>query len=173
MAARSNGRFTKAGESKRRVDLSVKMKMLYETDSLLEAESNEPRQLNSCIWIPGERSVFEPYEMDKQLKAGCVDCGLPLQFTNVTEETKCGLGMRYKFDEIKQILLDKIVDCLIFSETKLDSSVKDSLFEVDVYKLQRRDHTDHGGGIATFMRADIPPRRRLDIECKCIREYSC
>ncbi|VDI58961.1 Hypothetical predicted protein [Mytilus galloprovincialis] len=94
MAARSNGRFTKAGECKRRIDLSVKMKMIYmyETDNLFEAEINEPRQLDSCIWIPGERRVFEPYEMDKQLKAGCVDCELPLQFTNVTEETKCGLG---------------------------------------------------------------------------------
>ncbi|XP_063420709.1 uncharacterized protein LOC134705924 [Mytilus trossulus] len=73
-------------------------------------------------------------------------------------------SMRYKFDELKPILLDKIVDCLIISETKLDSSFKDSLFEVDGYKLQRRDRTDHGGGIATFMRADIPARRRLDIE---------
>ncbi|XP_076086109.1 uncharacterized protein LOC143056828 isoform X2 [Mytilus galloprovincialis] len=36
--------------------------------------------------------------------------------------------------------------------------------KVDGYKLQRRDRTDHGGGLATFMRADIPARRRLDIE---------
>ncbi|CAG2193393.1 unnamed protein product [Mytilus edulis] len=40
--------------------------------------------------------------------------------------------------------------------------------KVDGYKLQRRDRTDHGGGIATFMRADIPARRRLDIECKTL-----
>ena len=39
-----------------------------------------------------------------------------------------------------------------------------SIFEVDGYKLQRRDRTDHGGGIATFMRADIPAWRRFDIE---------
>jgi hypothetical protein len=42
------------------------------------------------------------------------------------------------------------------SETKIDSTFKDSLFEVDGYKLQRRDRTDSGGGIATFMRTDIP-----------------
>jgi hypothetical protein len=41
------------------------------------------------------------------------------------------------------------------SETKIDSMFKDSLFEVDGYKLQRRDRTDSGGGIATFMRTDI------------------
>ena len=57
---------------------------------------------------------------------------------------------------------------LIISETKLDSSFKDSIFEVDGYKLQRRDRTDHGGSIATFMRADIPARRRFDIECKTL-----
>ena len=76
--------------------------------------------------------------------------------------------MRYKYDEIKDILLDKVVDCLIISETKLDSFFKDSIFEDDGYKLQRRDYTDHGGGIATFMRADIPARRRVDIECKTL-----
>jgi hypothetical protein len=44
------------------------------------------------------------------------------------------------------------------SETKIDSTFKDSLFEVDGYKLQRRDRTDSGGGIATFMRTDIPAK---------------
>jgi hypothetical protein len=51
-------------------------------------------------------------------------------------------SMRYKFDEIKELLFDKVVDCLIVSETKIDSTFKDSLFEVDGYKLQRRDRTD-------------------------------
>jgi exonuclease III len=36
-------------------------------------------------------------------------------------------SLRYKYDEIKDILLDKVVDCLIISETKLDSSFKDSI----------------------------------------------
>jgi hypothetical protein len=54
------------------------------------------------------------------------------------------------------------------SETKIDSTFKDSLFEVDGYKLQRRDRTDSGGGIAIFMRTDIPARRRFDIECKTL-----
>jgi hypothetical protein len=77
-------------------------------------------------------------------------------------------SLRYKFDKIKEISLDKVVDRLIISKTKLDSSFKDSLFEVDGYKLQRRDRTDHGGGIATFMRAEITARRRFDIECKTL-----
>jgi hypothetical protein len=54
------------------------------------------------------------------------------------------------------------------SETKIDSTFKDSLFEVDGYNLQRRECTDSGGGIATFMRTDIPAKRRFDIECKTL-----
>ena len=50
-------------------------------------------------------------------------------------------SMRYKFDEIKELLFDKVVDCLIVSETKIDSTFKDSLFEVDGYKLQSRGRT--------------------------------
>ena len=42
-------------------------------------------------------------------------------------------SLRYKFDKIKEISLDKVVDRLIISKTKLDSSFKDSLFEVDGY----------------------------------------
>ena len=48
-------------------------------------------------------------------------------------------SLRYKYDEIKDMLLDKVVDCLIISKTKLDSSFKYSIFEVDGYKLQRID----------------------------------
>ena len=32
------------------------------------------------------------------------------------------------------------------------------LFEVDGYKLQRRDRTESGGGIATYMGTDIPAK---------------
>ena len=34
--------------------------------------------------------------------------------------------------------------------------------------MKLRDRTDSGGGIATFMRTDIPAKRRFDIECKTL-----
>jgi peptide subunit release factor 1 (eRF1) len=34
-------------------------------------------------------------------------------------------SLRYKFDEIKEVLTDNIVDLFIISETKLDESVND------------------------------------------------
>ena len=49
-------------------------------------------------------------------------------------------SMRYKFDEIKPLLAGKkIVDILFISETKLDPSFRDELFQVEGYILERRD----------------------------------
>jgi hypothetical protein len=40
-------------------------------------------------------------------------------------------SLRYKFDEIKEVLTENIVDLLIISETKLYKSFNDNLFSVD------------------------------------------
>ena len=55
---------------------------------------------------------------------------------------------------------------LFISETKIDSSFRNSIFEVSGYKLERHDKDIHGGGLAAFIRTDIPARRRHDLECK-------
>ena len=75
-------------------------------------------------------------------------------------------SVRYKFDELKGISTDKIVDLLIISETKIDSSFNDNLFKVEGYKMERRDRTTHGGGIMTFAHSDLPFKRRTDLECQ-------
>ena len=67
--------------------------------------------------------------------------------------------------EINELLVDKVVDLLFISETKLDSSFLDSVFDVAGYKLERRDRNLHGGGLAAFIRSDIPSRRRKDLKC--------
>ena len=53
---------------------------------------------------------------------------------------------------------------LFISETKLDLSFRDQLFQVEGYWLERRDRNGYGGGIAAFVRTDIPARRRKDLE---------
>ena len=68
-------------------------------------------------------------------------------------------SLKSKFDEMYELLNEKLVDLLFISETKLDSSYHDNLFEVQGYKLERRDRDLHGGGIAAFIRSDIPARR--------------
>ena len=73
-------------------------------------------------------------------------------------------SMRYKFYEIKPLLAEKIVDILFITETKLDPSFRDELFQVEGYRLERRDRSEFGGGVAAFVRTDIPARRRKDLE---------
>ena len=73
-------------------------------------------------------------------------------------------SLRYKFDEIKEVLNDNIVDLLIISETKLDKSFIDNLFSVDWYKVQRRDRNQYDGGLLTFIRSDFPSNRKKSLE---------
>ena len=74
--------------------------------------------------------------------------------------------MKFKFVEIEELLNEKTVDLLFISETKIDSTFRNSIFEVSGYKLERHDRNIHGGGWAAFIRTDIPARRRHDLECK-------
>ena len=59
-----------------------------------------------------------------------------------------------------------IVHVLIISETKIDSSLNDGLFKVEGYKMKRRDRTSHWGGLMTFVRSDLPFKRRTDLKCQ-------
>ena len=77
-------------------------------------------------------------------------------------------SFRYKFDEIKEVLTDNIVDLLIISEPKLDKSFNDNLFSVDGYKVQRRDKNQYGEGLLTFIRSDFPARRKQSLESEQI-----
>ena len=42
------------------------------------------------------------------------------------------------------------------------------LLNTEGYKMERRDRDAHGGGIMTFIRADLPAKRRTDLESKDI-----
>ena len=48
-------------------------------------------------------------------------------------------SLRYKLDELTPLLTEKAVDILFISETKLDTSFRDQLFQVEGYRLERRD----------------------------------
>ena len=75
-------------------------------------------------------------------------------------------SIRYKFDDLKEILTDKLVDMLIVAETKIDDSFNINLFKAEGYKTERRDRTAHGGGLMTFVRSNLPFKRRKDLECE-------
>ena len=77
-------------------------------------------------------------------------------------------SIRYKFDDLQQILHDKLTDILVVAETKLDESFSNNLFSTDGYKMERRDRDRHGGGLMAFLRSDLPVKRRTDLESKDI-----
>ena len=64
-------------------------------------------------------------------------------------------SLKSKFDDIYELLNEKLVDLLFISETKLASSYHDNLFEVQGYKLERQEQNLHA-----FIRSDIPARRK-------------
>ena len=73
-------------------------------------------------------------------------------------------SLRYKFDSSKDLLTQNIVDLLFIAETKLDDSFVDAQFSVDNYHLWRADRTQNGGGVAAFLRSDIPGERKFNPE---------
>lgn len=73
-------------------------------------------------------------------------------------------SVRYKFDEIKELLTDHIVDILFLAETKLDETFNNTLFTVDGYKLYRPDRNCSGGGIMSLISSNLPSSRKETLE---------
>ena len=73
-------------------------------------------------------------------------------------------SIRNKLSPVQHILCNSYVDLLGVSETKLNDTFPDGQFHVDNYVLNRKDRTSHGGGVALYVRSDIPHRRRHDLE---------
>ena len=60
-------------------------------------------------------------------------------------------SLRYKFNDLKPILIDRLCDILVIFETKLDDSFNNNLFAVNGYKLEHKDRNANGGGIMVFL----------------------
>ena len=78
-------------------------------------------------------------------------------------------SLRNKYEELKEILTERLSDVLVVSETKLDSSFPNAQFQCSQYISYRRDRTARGGGIIAYVRADLPTREIHDIQlCESI-----
>ena len=78
--------------------------------------------------------VKEPCDIFKDLRE--------LRKGNSKKPIMCHLNinsLRYKFNDLKPILTDKLCDILIISEIKLDDSFNDNLFVISGYKFDRKD----------------------------------
>ena len=78
--------------------------------------------------------------------------------------------MRNKFCEIFDVLNNGLVDVMGLSETKIDSSLMTSQFNVCNFKIYRKDRDSRGGGLLFYVRSDLPQRIRSDLECRTISD---
>ena len=123
------------------------------TDSFFEQENDTNIELSINIDETNQQSVFEELKDVKKKH--------PKKFIVAHLNIN---SMKFKFVGIEELLNEKTVDVLFISETKIDSSFRNSIFEVSGNKLERHDKNIHGGGLAAFIRTDIPVRRRYDLE---------
>ena len=72
-----------------------------------------------------------------------------------------------KFVEVKKWLNRKAFDILSIQETKIDRIFPESQFQVDGYRLFRRDRVKGGGGIAAFVRNNITATTKK-VACKSV-----
>ena len=71
-------------------------------------------------------------------------------------------SVRNKISPIRELIRDKVDICFL-SETKIDESFPNSQFQINGYKLFRRDRTKFGGGLLLYVREDI--------SCKILQNY--
>ncbi|VDI50719.1 Hypothetical predicted protein [Mytilus galloprovincialis] len=98
--ARFKGRFVRQQEKDRRVQLSELVSDRNVADHTKNTEATDTYQ---SIWLPGERRIFEPYQVSKDLKAGCTDCGSTLHITDIVTKTNCGLGFIITNEETENV----------------------------------------------------------------------
>jgi exonuclease III len=77
-------------------------------------------------------------------------------------------SLRYKFCHICELLTSNTIDMLFLAETKIDDQFPDAQFQVNNYHFWRADRTAYGGGIAAYVRSDLPCDRKKILEFKNI-----
>ena len=145
------------------------------TDSFFSCEKSTASE-SSFISLDNSRSIQTHDSIDSPQNESTSEepCDI---FINLRELSKgnskkpimCHLNinsLRYKFNDLKPILTDKLCDILIISETKLDDSFNDNLFVINGYKFERKDRNAKGGGLFVYYRSYLPIRKLKTLECE-------
>ena len=75
--------------------------------------------------------------------------------------------MRNKIVDLKEIILELLLDCFVLSETKIDESFPTAQFYIKVYEVRaRRDIDKHGGGLIEFVKNGFISIRLKEYETK-------
>ena len=67
------------------------------------------------------------------------------------------------YDELLLYMQNKLFDIITLNETRLDSSVLNGEIEIPGYDIVRRDRNRSGGGVAMYIRSNIPYTIRKDL----------
>ena len=73
-------------------------------------------------------------------------------------------SLRNKFEPVREILQENVLDLMVIQETKLDNCFPPNQFSILNYKAYRRDFKHNQGGSLMFVRNDMPQFHRLDID---------
>ena len=65
-------------------------------------------------------------------------------------------SLQMKFNEIHDLLASSKFDMMVLSETKLDGSFQDSLFDVKNYSMYRQDKRSNSGGLMAYVSKSVP-----------------
>ena len=69
-----------------------------------------------------------------------------------------------RFDEIHFTMSNKLLDIMSFSETRLNSTISDSMIHIDGYDIIRKDRSRNGGGaVCIYLRSSINYKIRHDL----------
>ena len=82
--------------------------------------------------------------------------GFEMAFLNIVSLPK-------RFDEINFTMSNKFLDIMSFSETRVNSTIPDSMIHIDGYDIIRKDRSRNGGGVCIYLRNTINYQIRHDL----------
>ena len=112
------------------------------------------------------------------LEPGCIDLSggdfsiVNHNLLNVTHYNINSLTCRSKLEELGSLGRQINLDIIAISETKLDDNIQESVFTIPGYNVEYKHRTRKGGGVALYIRDDIPHVRVSKLESKELEHVS-
>ena len=69
----------------------------------------------------------------------------------------------FLIEELRTLAFNTNISVLRITETKLDNTVSNEELKIDGYKLLRSDRNRNGGGVACFIKNNIPHNRHSSV----------
>ena len=112
-----------------------------DSDPQIDATTASDVNINSEADDQHVGDIFEDLVKQRKGAPANIICG----YLNIN-------SYRNKYEHIVELLQRNIIDILFISETKLDSSFPEALFNVENFTLHRSDRNQHGGGVLVYVR---------------------